>query len=279
VRAPEGCEEYLTAGKNYTVTSVGVYIEGDGYEFYTIDDIGDEIGCHEKESIHLNGGDWIIVEREGDGGKQPSIAQQLFEAQSEATRLAGELEVVKDQRDNAIEERDMFNQAWEKAEQQRDEARIECELLEMEIDKANEYIKWMRERLAKAESVIKDLEDVNGQLLAMVQGEDEQPEVKPTTEPAIDWTKPVAFPNWYEVPEGTRVVAIKNRPTGIKELWSGIIEKTEYDVSPMFPFVRWHLKGFNNGFPCAIEKHCLAPLDPADHPLHPEFKGNKTKNK
>jgi len=369
VRAPEGCRDYLTAGKVYEVTRVGGFNPNRRHKFYCIDDVGQIIFCIEKKCHHLNGGDWIVVEREGEEREKPSIEQQLFEAQAEATRLAGELEAVKDQRDNAIEQRDMFNQSWEIAERQRDEART--------------FANDLRDQLDRALVVIKDLEGVNAELLAIVQGEEEQPEPKPlrlvtdlgknecihcptkpeaeaicklmheaglkwasgkslleynkwadekektvyypsrssygsilyaqengrtihpasdflppdfyehkgteaerpddsepgeqaqpaTTEPAIDWTKPVAFPEGYEVPKGTRVIKIGEDDVWVKKDSVGVVVETSND-----PIVKWENKDYDlRGSKCdwAQPSYFLAPENPTDHPHHPEFKGNK----
>jgi hypothetical protein len=82
-----------------------------------IDDKGFTIGVFEKKCPYLRGGDWIIVEREGEEKQKPSIEQQLHQACSLATDL--------------------------------------------------------RTQLDRALAVIKDLEGVNAELLAMVQGDDE----------------------------------------------------------------------------------------------------------
>lgn len=62
VKAPEGCETYLTPGKEYKVISS--HDEGFYYGFVIIDDAGEKIYAAEEASAHLNGGDWIIVSRE-----------------------------------------------------------------------------------------------------------------------------------------------------------------------------------------------------------------------
>jgi hypothetical protein len=148
----------------------------------------------------LRGGDWIVVEREGNEKHESSIEQQLFEAQAEATRLAGELEVAKDQRDNAQAEQRKTQLKLELAENKRDtykkvlnmwcsastkhfytnsvhsfdkaaeNAFILRNTLYRERNQASTLATDLRKQLDRALVVIKDLEDVNGQLLAMVQG-------------------------------------------------------------------------------------------------------------
>jgi hypothetical protein len=54
VIAPEGCADYLTAGKRYPVFS------HNKIAFDTEDDSGRMIGTQFLKSAHLNGGDWII---------------------------------------------------------------------------------------------------------------------------------------------------------------------------------------------------------------------------
>ena len=65
VQAPEGCEDYLTAGKNYNVTGLwrSNYSESLGFRFNIMCDDSMEIGCLENNCSHANG-NWIIIERE-----------------------------------------------------------------------------------------------------------------------------------------------------------------------------------------------------------------------
>ena len=64
VIAPEGCCKYLTAGKEYEVNVIEDYDKKIGYGFSLIDDDGDFLFAVERFSSHLNGGNWIIKERE-----------------------------------------------------------------------------------------------------------------------------------------------------------------------------------------------------------------------
>lgn len=65
VVAPEGCQSWLTAGKEYDVTQIwSDWIEYGGYGFSIINDIGNRSDTVEFGSEHLNGGNWIIKERE-----------------------------------------------------------------------------------------------------------------------------------------------------------------------------------------------------------------------
>jgi len=65
VVAPEGCNEYLTAGKEYPVAEIcDGYSETFGYGFAIINDYGEYTGANEISSAHLKGGNWIIKERE-----------------------------------------------------------------------------------------------------------------------------------------------------------------------------------------------------------------------
>lgn len=65
VKAPEGCESYLTPGKEYEVLLHNNFMKKkSGYGFNIISDEGYEIFTSHKGSGHLNGQDWIIVERE-----------------------------------------------------------------------------------------------------------------------------------------------------------------------------------------------------------------------
>lgn len=56
VIAPEGCAEYLTAGKEYVV----IEIRNNSYLFLIIDDVGQKLRCIAKECAHLNYKNWII---------------------------------------------------------------------------------------------------------------------------------------------------------------------------------------------------------------------------
>lgn len=65
VVAPEGCNSYLTAGKEYEV--VRLWDEWDdkyGYGFVIKNDDGDERDCIENECSYLGRLNWIIKERE-----------------------------------------------------------------------------------------------------------------------------------------------------------------------------------------------------------------------
>jgi hypothetical protein len=132
-----------------------------------------------------------------------------------------------------------------------------------ERDEARAFATDLRAQLDRALAVIKDLEAINADLLAMVQGEDEQ---AATTEPAIDWTKPVVFPNWYQVPEGTRVVCVEDNYGDIQTGTKGVTTE-----SSRVPYC-----DFDNGTKeYAMICYELAPENPADHPWHPEFKNSK----
>jgi len=59
VIAPEGCEDYLTAGKEYLVESIVGKNDKD-LLFMTFADNGQEVWSTIRESSHLNMGDWIL---------------------------------------------------------------------------------------------------------------------------------------------------------------------------------------------------------------------------
>jgi hypothetical protein len=87
---------------------------------------------------------------------------------------------------------------------------------------------------------------------------------------AIDWNVPQAFPNDYVVPEGIKVVwvdSINNKiPLGTK----GITE----ECGTLF-FVDWEnsqYRTFDQSHGLCAYSENLAPINPTDHPLHPEFK-------
>lgn len=65
VVAPEGCREYLTAGKEYPVIEVwDNFDKVRGYGFTIIDDFGDCQMTFENFSHDFKDGNWIIKERE-----------------------------------------------------------------------------------------------------------------------------------------------------------------------------------------------------------------------
>jgi len=81
VKAPEGCETYLTAGKKYRVLWV------DGYDsvfvgcgFSIITDNGTPIFTNERNSTHLNGGNWIKVVPHDDDDREFVIDGLLITA-------------------------------------------------------------------------------------------------------------------------------------------------------------------------------------------------------
>ena len=78
---------------------------------------------------------------------------------------------------------------------------------------------------------------------------------------AIDWTVPQAFPIDYYIPIDTNVIAIDSH-----EMVGKTTEKSTV------PFCKW-----SSGRECIMSGHKLAPLNPTDHPLHPEF-GKPTKD-
>jgi hypothetical protein len=81
VKAPEGCETYLTAGKKYKVLwtndeNSAFY----GYGFNIIEDNGNEILCLERNCSHLNGGNWIKVVPHDDDDREFVIDGLLITA-------------------------------------------------------------------------------------------------------------------------------------------------------------------------------------------------------
>ena len=60
VIAPEGCQNYLTAGKEYPVVDFWEEEQPNlGYHFIIKSDFGN-IKCLEKKCSHLNDKDWIL---------------------------------------------------------------------------------------------------------------------------------------------------------------------------------------------------------------------------
>lgn len=74
----------------------------------------------------------------------------------------------------------------------------------------------------------------------------------------IDWTVPQAFPKGYMIPLGVEVKTIDAKLIG------KTTEKSEV------PFCKW-----NYGAVTIAIGYQLAPIDPTDHPLHPDFNPSK----
>jgi hypothetical protein len=65
VQAPEGCADYITAGKIYDVVGFwGNWDETYGHGFQILHDNGGISDCSERMCAYLNDQDWIIVETE-----------------------------------------------------------------------------------------------------------------------------------------------------------------------------------------------------------------------
>jgi hypothetical protein len=81
VKAPEGCEEWLTAGKKYRVLLTYDFISPTyGYQFNIIAENGNEIFCLERNCGHLNGGNWIKVVPHDDDDREFVIDGLLITA-------------------------------------------------------------------------------------------------------------------------------------------------------------------------------------------------------
>jgi hypothetical protein len=88
---------------------------------------------------------------------------------------------------------------------------------------------------------------------------------------AIDWNVPQAFPNGYAVPKGTRVIALTDGG------FSRINCESDDKGTVVEPFnsggadVIFDGKKTNDGLGWYMYEWDLAPINPTDHPLHPEF--------
>lgn len=95
---------------------------------------------------------------------------------------------------------------------------------------------------------------------------EESTESKPT-EQQIDWTKPQPFPEDYVVPRGTKVVSlieyfnVEIGETGV------CIDSDETPLGKVYDFES------DKEIKSVMFSNQVAPLDPTDHPLHPDFKG------
>ena len=77
VIAPEGCETYLTAGKEYPIVD---FWEKEhsfyGFRFNITDDEGDIMKCLEKVCSHLNNKDWILKPKTHEKVKDDKIIKK-----------------------------------------------------------------------------------------------------------------------------------------------------------------------------------------------------------
>jgi hypothetical protein len=137
--------------------------------------------------------------------------------------------------------------------------------LESELDRGNEIITWLKADLEKAYKLNAQNEDTIASLIALDKIDRRSvasgignplENVMLTFKPAIDWTVPQAFPKDYEIPMDTNVISIEDPER--------VGKTTEKSTAP---FLTWSngVNSIRNGFR-------LAPLNPTDHPLHPEFK-------
>ena len=86
----------------------------------------------------------------------------------------------------------------------------------------------------------------------------------PEEDKTIDWSKPQPFPVSYEVPKGIIVVAVVSDGQIKKGRVGRTVERSTA------PIVEWEGVDFISKLSfCSFE---LAPINPTDHPLHPEFK-------
>jgi len=81
VKAPEGCNEYLTAGKKYPVVDViNPSLDKYGCVFEIVSDYGEITMCFERGCSNLNGGNWIKVVPHDDDDREFVIDGLLITA-------------------------------------------------------------------------------------------------------------------------------------------------------------------------------------------------------
>lgn len=97
----------------------------------------------------------------------------------------------------------------------------------------------------------------------------------PEEDKNIDWSEPQPFPKGYKIPVGLRVVAITNGGYSEKTCVAGDIG-TVVTISPTGnAFVIFDGRESCNKNGSFMYNRELIPLDPTDHPLHPEFNPSK----
>jgi hypothetical protein len=117
------------------------------------------------------------------------------------------------------------------------------------------------------------IEQVDGKLIITI----EQAEPILKEQDGIDWSKPVPFPKNYEPLTPVLCRKILGSDKFIKVGAIGyLVKSSKKDFTPEFrpieesgfatvsPLGYWHLVS-----------SFAAPINPLDHPLHPNFKGNK----
>lgn len=102
----------------------------------------------------------------------------------------------------------------------------------------------------------------------------------PTIEPVEqketrDWSKPQAFPEEYEVPLATRVIALENGSYPNEVCVSGDNGTVVYSYAKGGAKVIFDGRDSKMGSGWFMKSHELAPLNPTNHPEHPQFKGEK----
>jgi hypothetical protein len=88
VIAPEGCQVYLTAGKEYEVIEDTIFGRPDERKFNIIDDNGNETFCLQKGDYHTNYSKWII---KGEPVISPSDGQFFMECFRKFINFDGEV--------------------------------------------------------------------------------------------------------------------------------------------------------------------------------------------
>jgi hypothetical protein len=138
-------------------------------------------------------------------------------------------------------------------------------VVETNLDTKRKLVALSKETIT-VDDFLKSPDLATGHMKSVIEIKPEQPLAD-----AIDWNVPQAFPMGYEVPLGIRVMALEDRPTGIRAGWKGITVNGLLTTPSIYPFVKWDIEDFNNGYACALQSSHLAPINPTDHPLHPEF--------
>lgn len=90
----------------------------------------------------------------------------------------------------------------------------------------------------------------------------------------IDWSKPQPFPNGYEIPSNTRICLTEDHFRG--QFLKGIIGTT-IDKNSVPDVKLDNGQKYPGNSDCYMHFHSnnLAPLNPTDHPLHPDFNPSK----
>jgi len=223
---------------------------------------------------------------------------ELIEVRNELTTCTAERDNYKGLWEQAVERnkgvsaqlalKTRFLQEWieghKEVEQQRDEARALANDLREYLDRALGLIKIQNEQILQLMPKPKGWNlkayprDKHGRVMKVVEVITDCSSVSITPQPVkhlrevnaelaelqpIDWNVPQAFPKDYSIPRGTEVVVLLSEYVTVKRGYKGLVLGWFRDKA---------IVSFNElDLQRSIRTDFLAPINPTDHPLHPDF--------